>query len=258
MSILAVIPARYGSTRFPGKPLAKATGKYLLQHVYEAVSSSGLIDQVIIATDDDRIKRAAQEFHAPCQMTSPDHLSGTDRIAEVATQHDAEIVINVQGDEPDIDPAILESLITRMQADTYIQMATLARPFTDQENPADPNLVKVVLDADGLALYFSRSPIPYCRDSDTGLTHSQDYLLHIGIYGYRRDFLLALTQMSPSALEKLEKLEQLRALQAGTRIAVNVVDYHGHGIDTPEQYADWVKSRTPLPAAPNPTGEDPI
>ncbi len=245
MSIVAVIPARYGSTRFPGKPLAKATGKYLIQHVYECVRACDLIEKVIIATDDERIVRAAREFSADCRMTRADHPSGTDRIAEVAAELRAEIIINVQGDEPDMDSAVLETLISRMQAQPQIKMATLARRFTAPEDPSDPNLVKVVLDHQGYALYFSRSAIPFGRDSSRGLAQADQYLLHLGIYGYRRDFLLAMANMEPSILEKLEKLEQLRALQAGVRIAVDVVDYHGQGIDTPEQYAAWARSKQP-------------
>ncbi len=245
MSIVAVIPARYGSTRFEGKPLAKATGKYLIQHVYEQVCACDLIDKVIIATDDERIAIAAREFSADCRMTRTDHVCGTDRIAEVAADLAAEIIINVQGDEPDMAPAILETLIRRMQAEPQIKMATLARHFTADEDPADPNLVKVVLDDRGYALYFSRSVIPFGRDCPRGLAQSDQYLLHLGVYGYRRDFLLAMAKMEPSALEKLERLEQLRALQAGVRIAVDVVDYHGQGIDTPEQYAAWARSKQP-------------
>ena len=240
MSIVAVIPARYGSTRFEGKPLAKATGKYLIQHVHEQVCACELIDKVIIATDDERIGKAAQEFGADWQMTRADHVCGTDRIAEVAADLAAEIVINVQGDEPDIEAGVLETLIRRMQSEPGIEMATLARQFGTDEDPSDPNLVKVVLDHRGYALYFSRAAIPFGRDCAGNVGATQEYLLHLGIYGYRRDFLLAMNKMQPSALEKLEKLEQLRALQAGVRIAVEVVDYQGHGIDTPEQYAAWV------------------
>ena len=250
MSIVAVIPARYGSTRFPGKPLAKATGKYLIQHVYERVRACDLIDQVIIATDDERIVQAAHEFKADCRMTQADHICGTDRIAEVAADLDAEIIINVQGDEPDITPGILETLIRRMQTEPRIKMATLARRFSSDENPADSNLVKVVLDHQGHALYFSRAAIPFGRDCTGDLGPADQYLLHLGIYGYRRDFLLAMNKLEPSALEKLEKLEQLRALQAGIRIAVDLVDYNGHGIDTPEQYATWVLAKAGHSPAP--------
>jgi 3-deoxy-manno-octulosonate cytidylyltransferase (CMP-KDO synthetase) len=178
-------------------------------------------------------------------MTRPDHACGTERIAEVAADLRAEIIINVQGDEPDMAPGVLETLISRMQAEPQIEMATLARRFTADEDPSDPNLVKVVLDDQGYALYFSRSVIPHGRDFSRSVAPADQYLLHLGIYGYRRDFLLAMADMEPSALEKLEKLEQLRALQAGVRIAVNVVDYHGQGIDTPEQYAAWARSKQP-------------
>ena len=243
MSIVAVIPARYGSTRFPGKPLAKATGKYLVQHVYEQVSSCPRIDRVIIATDDQRILNAGREFLAPCLMTSPKHPSGTDRIAEVAEGLSAKIIINVQADEPDIDSAAIEALIGRLEAEPNTKMATLARKLRPDENPADPNLVNVVLDQQGYALYFSRSVIPYGRDCPDGLAQNANYLLHLGLYAYRRDFLLEFAAMEPSSLEKIEKLEQLRALQAGVPIAVSVVSYHGRGIDTPEEYADWVATR---------------
>ena len=243
MSIVAVIPARYGSSRFPGKPLAKATGKYLIQHVYERVCACRRIDQVIIATDDKRISRAASEFSAPCIITNQNHPSGTDRIAEVAASLSAEIIINVQGDEPEVEPAALEILIKRLKAEPELAMATLARHFSKDEDPRDPNLVKVVLDDQDYALYFSRSVIPHGRGCPAGTAEPGEYLLHLGIYGYRREFLLKFAAMGPSSLEKLEKLEQLRALQAGTRIAVSVVSYLGAGIDTPEEYAAWVRSR---------------
>ena len=243
MSIVAVIPARYGSTRFPGKPLARDTGKYLIQHVYQSVCNCPLIDRVIIATDDERISRAADEFSGCWVMTRPDHRSGTDRIAEVAENLQAEIIINVQGDEPDLAPTVLTTLIERLQGEPELKMATLARPFSSDEDPADPNRVKVVLDDRGYALYFSRSVIPYCRSNPGGLAPAQRYLLHIGIYGFRRQSLLDFAAMEPSSLERIEKLEQLRALQAGWPIAVDLVSYQGQGIDTPQQYAAWVQSK---------------
>ena len=245
MSIVAVIPARYASTRFPGKLLAKATGKYLIQHVYERVCSCPAIERVIIATDDERISRAAREFSADCVMTRPDHRCGTDRIAEVAASLSDEIIINVQGDEPDIAPEALEALIGSLRGQAEPKMATLARTFGPGEDPRDPNMVKVVLDEKGYALYFSRSVIPYCRAAPDGLARSGEYLLHLGVYGYRRDFLLEFAAMRPSSLETLEKLEQLRALQAGIPIAISIVSYHGRGIDTPAEYAAWVASRKP-------------
>ena len=248
MSIVAVIPARYESSRFPGKPLAKATGKYLIQHVYEGVRSCRQIERVIIATDDERIKRAAGEFSAECVMTSPEHASGTDRIAEVAAGLSAEIIINVQGDEPEVEPTALEKLIGRLNAEPRTKMATLARPFEENEDPGNPNLVKVVLDDKGYALYFSRSVIPHGRDCPNGVAETQRYLLHLGVYGYRRDFLLEFAKMPVSELEELEHLEQLRAVQAGVRIAVNVVSYLGVGIDTPQEYELWVHSKERQPA----------
>ena len=243
MSIVAVIPARYDSSRFPGKPLAKATGKYLIQHVYERVRACRRIERVLIATDDERIRRAAAEFSAECVMTSPEHASGTDRIAEVAASLSAEIIVNVQGDEPEVEPDALEALISRLEAEPKLAMATLARGFREDEDPRDPNLVKVVLDDQGYALYFSRSVIPHGRGCPDGVAETDRYLLHLGVYGYRKDFLLEFAQMPASDLEKLEQLEQLRALQAGARIAVSVVSYLGQGIDTPEEYAAWVRSR---------------
>jgi len=238
VSIIAVIPARYASSRFPGKILARGTGKYLIQHVYERICESGSIGQVLIATDDRRIARACDEFGALWRMTRPDHSSGTDRIAEVAETLDAEIIVNVQGDEPEIDPKNIDLLVQLLQDDQQVGMATLAAVFQESEDITNPNIVKVVIDQRGRAMYFSRSPIPCQRDKNES---KPIYRKHIGLYAYRRDILLRLSKIPPSPLERAEKLEQLRALENGITIAVGQVSHSAVGIDTPEQYAEFVR-----------------
>ncbi len=247
MSVLAVIPARYASTRFPGKPLAADTGKYLIQHVCERVADAKRIDACIVATDDERIAEAVRSFGGRVEMTSADHPNGTDRIAEVAERlggADDDIILNVQGDEPEIDPGYLDRLVTRLEADSS-RCATLACPFLPPADPRDPNCVKVVLDQSKRALYFSRSLIPYRRD-DAGppepaaMTHGR-WLLHLGVYAYRRTFLLQLAGWRPSALERAEKLEQLRVLEHGQTMAVEIVEQSCAGIDTPQDYEEFVK-----------------
>ena len=241
-SVVAVIPARFASTRFPAKPLARETGKYLIQHVFERVRLTRSIDRVIVATDDDRVADAARSFGGDVAMTSPDHTSGTDRIAEVArglAPAESELILNVQGDEPEIDPADLDRLVGRMQADREAPMGTLACPFPRDDSPSNPNCVKVVVNQRARALYFSRSVIPYDRDAG-GTSTLATYLLHLGVYAYRREFLLKFASMPPTPLERLEKLEQLRALENGFAIAVEQVERASVGIDTPEQYARFV------------------
>ena len=239
MSVIAVIPARYDSTRFPGKPLAKKTGKYLIQHVFEQVQKAALIDDILIATDDLRISAACEEFGAKCQMTSSAHPSGTDRIAEVAGDLDASIIVNVQADEPQIEPKHIDLLVKLLQSDHQADLATLASPFDPQDRLDDPNIVKVVTDCKGRALYFSRSCIPYEPKPDhPGPCHRK----HIGIYAYRKQALLTLSRLEPSVLERVEKLEQLRALENGLLIAVARVEHHAGGIDTPQQYENFVQS----------------
>lgn len=238
MAAIAVIPARYASSRFPGKLLARQTGKYLIQHVYERVCAAQLVDDVLIAADDERISRACAEFGAPCRMTRTDHPSGTDRIAEVAADLDAQIIINVQGDEPLIDPGHVDRLVEILRTDKKAHIATLAAPFGPDEDINDPNIVKVVLDRSNHALYFSRWPIPCQRDetSDRPL-----YRKHLGLYGYRRDTLLRLSKCPPTPLEQAEKLEQLRALENEMVIAVAMVKHDAVGIDTPQQYEKFVR-----------------
>jgi len=233
-----VIPARFGSTRFPAKILAAQTGKPLVQHVVDQVRRCKRVREVIVATDDQRISEALRPFETRCVMTSPDHQSGTDRVAEVARGLADEIVVNVQGDEPEIEPQIVDALIDRLQSSSD-DMATAATPFPAAADPNDPNLVKVVTSLEGRALYFSRSPIPFHRDSTPAVRSTYD--LHLGIYAYRRDFLLKYAAWTPTPLELAEKLEQLRALEHGRSIYVLKVDRATHGIDTPEQYAEFVK-----------------
>lgn len=240
MKIVVCIPARYASTRFPAKVLAKDTGKYLIQHTWEQACKAKLPERVVIAADDKKIVLAAKEFGAECVLTSPKHNSGTDRIAEAVGRSDADIVINVQGDEPRIDPNHIDLLARLMLDNPKAEMATLAAPFAAREQIADPNVVKVVAGVGGKAIYFSRSVIPYNRDR-AGVGDAGVYLRHIGIYAYRRDFLLKITSLPQTPLEKLEKLEQLRALENGYTILVGKVEHTCEGIDTPEQYAAFAK-----------------
>jgi len=239
VKIVVCIPARYASTRLPGKVLAKDTGKYLIQHTWEQARKATLPERVVIAADDEKIVQAASEFGAECVLTSPEHNSGTDRIAEVVGQSDADIVINVQGDEPRIDPEHIDLLARLLLENPDAPMATLAAPFAAREQISDPNVVKVAVDAHGKAIYFSRSVIPYDRDR-AGVGDVGNYLRHIGIYAYRRDFLLTITSLAQTPLEKLEKLEQLRAIENGYTILVGKVEHTCEGIDTPEQYAAFV------------------
>lgn len=240
VKIVVCIPARYASTRFPAKVLAQDTGKYLIQHTWEQACKAKLPSRVVIAADDERIVQAARTFGAECVMTSPNHQSGTDRIAEAVGRSDADIVVNVQGDEPRIDPEHVDYLARMMLDRPDAAMATLAAPFATREQIADPNVVKVVVDASGKAIYFSRSVIPYDREH-AGVGDVSRYLRHIGIYAYRREFLLRITSLPQTPLEKLEKLEQLRAIENGFTILVGKVEHTCEGIDTPEQYAAFAK-----------------
>ena len=279
MKIIAVIPARYSSTRLPGKVLLKDTGKFLIQHTYEQACLAKLPDKVIIAADDEKIVSAAKSFGAECILTSINHQSGTDRIAEVvqklagsvqrtadsknlnaprSTLNADDIIVNVQGDEPEIDPANIDKVAKLLVDNPDYPMATLVAPFEKAEDVANPNIVKVIVSScverDAYrekntqypilntqhALYFSRSPIPYDRQSG-GIGDLNLYLRHIGIYAYRKDFLLKITALPQSPLEKTEKLEQLRAIENGYGILVGRIERTCDGIDTPEQYAEFVK-----------------
>jgi 3-deoxy-manno-octulosonate cytidylyltransferase (CMP-KDO synthetase) len=259
--ILACIPARYGSTRFAGKVLAKDTGKFLIQHTYEQACLAKLPQKVIIAADDQRIVDAAKTFGAECVLTSQEHTSGTDRIAEAVIKladsgqqtadgkilspkpyplNPNDIIINLQADEPEIDPKNIDYLAELLIENPDYPMATLAADFQTAEQIADPNIVKVVVDSSSRAIYFSRSVIPYNRESK-GVGTPDQYLRHIGIYAYRKEFLLKITALPQTTLEKIEKLEQLRAIENGFDILVGKVQHTCDGIDTPEQYAEFVK-----------------
>ena len=253
MTTTAVIPARYASTRFPGKALAKDTGKYLIQHVYERVAQARSIDRVIVATDDERIMTAVNSFSGEAQMTRSDHASGTDRVGEVASGldlNDDDLVLNIQGDEPEISAEVLDRLIARMTTvGQGCRIGTLAAPFDDSGpreghgSPLDPNCVKVVVDANDRAMYFSRSPIPYLRETDGAVDRPSRWLLHLGVYAFRADTLRTISAaggLGPGRLEEAESLEQLRWLEHGLPIAVVRVAHRFVGIDTPQDYAAFV------------------
>lgn len=239
MKITAIIPARYASTRFDGKALADIQGKPMVRHVYERTSQASLVSEVIVATDDERIAAAVRSFGGRVVMTSRDHETGTDRLAEVAASLDTEIVVNVQGDEPLIEPAMIDEAIRPLVTDTALLMGTLKSRVTNLHDFLSPNVVKVVTDLDGFALYFSRSPLPNFRDKWHDLkdeAFKSGRLLchkHVGLYAYRRDFLLKFARMAPTLLEQAEKLEQLRALENGVRIKVVETAYESIGVDTP-------------------------
>ena len=232
--VTAIIPARWASTRFPGKPLVNLRGKPLVQHVWERANRAKRVGRVIIATDDMRIAEAAFDFGAEVALTSPKHPTGTDRLAEVAGKlKSAAIILNVQGDEPDIAPSTIDRLVGALQDDPGLGMVTAANPVTDLADVRNPHVVKVVTDLAGRALYFSRSVIPHDRDGRRGIR----YLRHQGIYGYRRKVLLAFVKWKPTPLEQAEKLEQLRALEHGIAIGVIVVRRGSVGVDVPGDVA---------------------
>lgn len=233
-SVIAVIPARYGSTRLPAKALAEIGGVPMVVRVWRQAQSARSIERAIVATDDDRIAAAVREAGGEAMLTSPTHPSGTDRIAEVAAKMHADVYINVQGDQPFINPTDLDALADEMRSDASIQMATLAAPIANFEEFNNPGKVKVVCDASGNALYFSRSPIPFGRDIE-GVPPGA--MRHIGVYAYRREFLLGFAAMAPGRLEQLEKLEQLRALENGCRIRVIASVKPSLEVDTAEDLA---------------------
>lgn len=241
MRCVVVIPARYASSRLPGKPLLKATGKYLVQHVYEQALKAKRPAEVVVATDDSRVVAAVKSFGGNVVMTSRDHPSGTDRVAEVARGLDADVIVNLQGDEPLIDPSALDLLPDLLERDPEAEMATLAVPLTSLEAYRSPNVVKVVCDRQGRAMYFSRSPIPMVRDGQPDLARNpQLFLHHLGLYAYRRDALLRLSTLPPHPLESTEKLEQLRVLATGWRIQVGIIPHAGRGVDTRDDYERFV------------------
>ncbi len=266
--VIALIPARYGSTRFPGKPLALLHGRPMIQHVYERARQAALVEEVLVATDDARILEAVRAFGGEAVLTGTHHRTGTERVAEVAALRSAEIVVNVQGDEPLIDPRAIDAAVRPLLEDPSLEMATLATPIRRAEELFDPHVVKVVVNQQGDALYFSRAPIPFVRSQKS--FHSPPSLAlppsrgeesggggdprgedsggggrskvrsqklgyrHVGLYAYRRDFLIRMALWPPTPLEEAERLEQLRVLEHGHRIRVVLVDDSGPGVDTPE------------------------
>jgi 3-deoxy-manno-octulosonate cytidylyltransferase (CMP-KDO synthetase) len=230
---IGVIPARWGSTRLPGKSLVPICGRPLIHWVLERVQQAESLSDVIVATDDERIVEAVAGCGGKAVMTRVDHPSGTDRVAEAIASADADVVVNIQGDEPLIEPALIDTLAERMLADPAWDMATASAPLTGKQDYRDPSVVKVVTGAYQQALYFSRYPIPFVRDGDAGMCEGSHWR-HIGIYAYRRGFLTRLVATPPCRLEELEKLEQLRALFIGGRMLVIQTDDVGIGVDTPE------------------------
>lgn len=239
MKITAIIPARFGSTRFEGKALADINGKPMIQHVYERTKRASLVSDVIIATDDERIVTAVKTFGGQVEMTAKGHETGTDRLAEVAARNSSDLIVNVQGDEPLIEPAMIDEAIEPLTRDTSLVMSTLKSRIRELHDFLSPNVVKVVTDWEGFALYFSRSPLPNFRDKWNDLkdeAFASGRLLcykHVGLYVYRREFLLQYSQMAPTYLELAEKLEQLRALENGYKIKVVETSHESIGVDTP-------------------------
>jgi len=236
--VIAIIPARFASTRYPGKVIAPLLGHPLVYHTWLRTSKASLVDHVVVATDSPEVVKALAPYPIEVVLTREDHATGTDRIAEVAAEIPGDIVVNVQGDEPAIEPAAIEAVIRPLLEDSALQMATARRRITDRKMILDPNVVKVICDLRNKALYFSRLPIPCIRDDADRATEPGCYWQHIGLYVYRRDFLLSYTQMPQTPLEKLEKLEQLRALENGHDIAVVETNYEVIGVDTPEDLAE--------------------
>jgi len=239
---VAVVPARWGSTRFPGKALADLHGKPMIVRVLERVAQCRAVSRVIAAADDDRILDAARAAGFEALMTRADHPNGTCRVAEVARGLDAPIIVNVQGDEPQIEPELIDRTVRALAAHPAFPMATLVSPFAAGEDPANPNVVKCVTGVDGRALYFSRSVVPFDRDRSPGAARPRK---HVGLYAYRREFLLRFVELPPTPLELTESLEQLRALEHGHAILCAEGEAHFTGIDTPEQYAAFLKATRP-------------
>jgi 3-deoxy-manno-octulosonate cytidylyltransferase (CMP-KDO synthetase) len=262
---VAIIPARYASTRLPGKLIKSEareyTGKYLIEHVYGNVMNAKNIQEVIVATDDERIAEVVKQFGGCVKMTSTNHKSGTDRIAEVASNLDADFVVNIQGDEPDVIGSMIDDLIESMYTEKEAVVCTFANEIRSMEEFIDPNAVKVVIDKDSYAMYFSRATIPYIRDKNgnskysisektsdeysTGNNTSFPFLKHLGIYMYRKDFLLSFSNLAIPDIEEVEKLEQLRVLSNGYKVKVIVTHFRCEGVDTPEDFERFLdKYRT--------------
>lgn len=229
MKVVGIIPARFESTRFPGKPLAKILNKPMIQWVYEGAKKANSLEAIIVATDSQQIYNQVKDFGGKVALTSKQHTTGTSRVAEVARQMDVEIVVNIQGDEPLISPYAIDTAVNPLLADSTIYMSTLKHKITDENELSNPNVVKVVTDKDGFALYFSRALIPFIPQPYTSYVYK-----HIGLYVYRKDFLLKLVQLPPTTLEQAEKLEQLRVLENGYKIKVVKTNYTSIGVDTQE------------------------
>lgn len=258
---VAIIPARYASTRLPGKLIKREarehTGKFLIEHVYRNVMNAKNVHEVIVATDDERIAEVVKQFGGYVKMTSTNHKSGTDRIAEVASNLDADFVVNIQGDEPDVIGSMIDGLIEAMYDEKEAVVCTFANEIRSMGEFTDPNAVKVVIDKDNYAMYFSRATIPYIRDEnsnsrfsmlertsdtvDTGSNTSFLFLKHLGIYMYRKDFLLRFSSLAIPDIEEIEKLEQLRVLSNGYKIKVIVTPYMCEGVDTPEDFERFLR-----------------
>ena len=234
--VVAVIPARYDATRLPGKPLADIAGRPMIEHVYRRTASARGVDAVVVATDDSRIATAVRQFGGIAAMTDPAHRTGTDRIAEVVAGMQCEIVLNVQGDEPLIEPEVIEAVIAPLLRDPMLEMSTVCVPIVDPADYENPNVVKVVTDRAGRAMYFSRAPIPHIRGGppEGGGPAKAGPYKHIGLYGYRRTFLLKFATLPQTPLERTESLEQLRALEHGYRIQTVETRHDSVGVDTPE------------------------
>jgi len=228
-----LIPARYASVRLPGKPLADIGGKPMIEHVYRRAAAARSIASVIVVTDDERIYRAVQGFGGTARMTSPSHQSGTDRIAEIAADVAAPLIVNVQGDEPLIEPAMIDEAVAPFSTDPALMMSTLRRRIDDESEKQNPNVTKVVVDEDDFALYFSRAPIPFVRPGSPAAATWR----HVGLYVYRRECLMKLAALPPTQMEKSEALEQLRALEHGIRIKVVETRFDSIGVDTAEDLA---------------------
>lgn len=251
MRITAIIPARYGSTRFEGKPLAIIDNKPMIQHVYERTRQCRLFERVLVATDHEEILKTVGGFGGEAVLTSPHHRSGTDRLAEVAENIDTDIIVNVQGDEPLLEPEMLEAGLVPFFKDKTLLVSTLASEIVDEGEIFSSDVVKVVFDTDGYALYFSRSPIPYRRRKEISYYHK-----HIGIYFYTRDFLLRLTRLKPTPLELSEGLEQLRIIENGFKIKVIITKHNTIGVDTPKDLKmveKVIKTRGEEEACPKPS-----
>lgn len=244
MKVVGIIPARFASSRLPGKPLLPIAGKPMIQHVYERASQATILDRLLVATDDPRVKETVEGFGGLASLTSPGHPSGTDRVAEVAETLTCDLVVNIQGDEPLIPSALIDQAVLPFFHDPTLPMGTVCRRIVEPAEALDPHVVKVVFDLQGFALYFSRAPIPYVREGVQGLGFRVEekgsdpsplpFYKHIGLYVYRRDVLLKLAGLPPTPLEKAERLEQLRALEHGIRIRVVETQHDSIGVDTAE------------------------